>query len=120
MKSVINRIAIALLVTSLASVSAFAKTQKATVTFETNIKVNGTLINKGVYDLKFDDKTNEVAIVKDNKVIARAPATIEKREKKSRVFLLHSTGTGDATEMTGLTFAGAEHNVRIGNSQASN
>ena len=119
MKSLFSRLAIALLVTSLASVAVLAKTQKATVTFETNIKVNGTLINKGVYDLKFDDKTNEVAIMKDNKVIARAPATVEKREKKSRVFLLHSSGTGDATELTGLTFAGAEHNVVLGGSSAS-
>jgi hypothetical protein len=120
MKSLINRIAIALLVASLASVSAFAKTKKETVTFETNIKVNGTLINKGVYDLRFDDKTNEVEIVKNNKVIARAPATIEKRGKKSQIFLVHSSVIGDTAELTGVTFAGADHNVMLRSSQASN
>lgn len=119
MKSVINRIAIALLVASLASVAAFAKTKKATVTFETDMKVNGTLVNKGVYDLKFDDQTREVSIVKDNKVIARATASIEKRTKKSQIFMLHSAGTGNEAELTGVTFAGADHNVILSGSQAS-
>ena len=119
MKSLLSRVAIALLVTSLAAVSAFAKTKSQTVSFETNIKVNGTLVNKGVYELKFDDKTNEVAIIKDNKVIARAAASIEKRGKKSSIFLLHSAGAGDQTELTGVTFAGADHNVLISSSQAS-
>ena len=120
MKSFLNRIAIALLVTSLASIAVFGKTKTHSVNFETNIKVNGTLVNKGVYDLKFDDKTNEVAIIKNNKLIARAPASIEKRSKKSNIFMFHSSGTGDATELTGVTFAGADHNVRITSSQASN
>ena len=120
MKSLISRIAIALLVTSLASVAAFAKTKTETVKFDTNIKVNGTLINKGVYNLKFDDQTNEVAIVKDNKVIARAPATVEKREHKSRMFSFKSVGEGNDTELTGVTFAGADHNVVVRSSQASN
>ena len=119
MKSILSRIAIALLVASLASLSVFAKTKKETVTFETNIKVNGTLVQKGVYDLKFDDEAKEVAIMKDNKVIARAPASIEKRDKKSRTFVLRSSGSGDTTELTGVTFAGADHNVVLGSSQAS-
>lgn len=118
MKSILSRVAIALLVTSLTTVAAFAKTKSQTVNFETNIKVNGTMVNKGVHDLKFD-KTNEVAIVKDNKVIARSAASIEKRGKKSSNFLLHSAGAGDQTELTGVTFAGADHNVVINSSQAS-
>lgn len=118
MKSFLNRIAMALLITSLASVSVFAKTERG-VSFPTNMKVNGTLINKGVYDLKFDDKTGEISIVKDSKVVARAAATLEKRDRKARTFALRSAGTGDELQLTGITFAGADHNVVISSSQAS-
>ena len=115
----INRIAMVLLVTSLASVSVFAKTKKATVSFPTTIKVNGTAVSKGVYDLKFDDKTGELTVIKDNKVIARATASAEKREKKAQDFILRSAGTGEDIQLTGVTFSGADHNLVISGSQAS-
>ena len=119
MKSLFNRIAMSLLITALASVSVFAKTKTETVRFQTNIKVNGTLVNKGVYELKYDDQTGEVTIVKGDKVIARATASVEKRDRKAREFEFRSSGKGDETQLTGVTFAGADHNVVIGNSQAS-
>jgi hypothetical protein len=119
MKSLINRIALALLITSLASVTVFPKAKKETVSFPTNIKVNGTVVKKGVYDLKFDDKTGELSIVKDNKVIARVTATAEKRENKARRFELRSSGSGDDTQLTGITFSGADHDLVISSSQAA-
>ena len=87
MKSLLSRIAMALLIASLASVSAFPKTNKRTVAFQSDISVNGTLVSKGVYDLKFDDKSGELSIMKDNKVVARATASVEKRDRKAREFL---------------------------------
>jgi hypothetical protein len=118
MKS-LNRIAIALLIASLASVAAFAKTSKKTVNLETAMKLNGTLLNKGVYELKFDDKTGELSMTKDNKVIARATASAEKRDKKARQFFLRSAGVGDELQLTGVTFAGADHDVIVSGTQAS-
>ena len=119
MKSFLSRIAMALLITSLATVTVFPKSKKATVSFPTNIKVNGTVVNKGVYDLKFDDKTGELTIVKYNNVIARATASLEKRESKSREFVLRSAGSGDDTQLTAITFSGADHDVVISSAQAS-
>jgi hypothetical protein len=119
MKSILNRIAVALLVTSLASALAFAKTKRETVTFPTDIKVNGTVVSKGVYDLKYDDAAGELTIAKDNKVIARTTTSVEKRDSKARQFQLRSSGSGDEKQLTGFTFAGSDHNVVIGNSQAT-
>ena len=119
MKSLLNRIAMALLITSLAGVAVFAKTKTETIRFSSNIKVNGTLINKGVYELKYDDQTGEVTIAKGDKVIARATASVEKRDSKAREFQFQTSGKGDDTQLTIVTFAGADHNVVIGNSQAS-
>lgn len=119
MKSIINRIAIALVITSIMSVAAFAKTKKETVTFPSDIKVNGTVVTKGVYDLKYDDAAGEITIAKDGKVIARAAATVEKRDQKARQFQFRSLGSGDETQLIGVTFAGADHNVVVGNANAS-
>ena len=90
----INRIAVALLIASLASVAAFAKTKSEKVTFIDDIKVNGTLVKKGSYDLKFDDKTGEVTISKNGKVVARANSSMEQRSAKARRFELRYTGRG--------------------------
>src|SRR4030095_14506091 len=95
MKSFLNHIAIALLITSLAGITAFAKTKKQTVTLDTAMKLNGTVVNKGTYELKFDDASGELSLVKDNKVVARATASAEKRDTKARRFALRSTGSGN-------------------------
>ena len=114
-----NRIAVTLLIASLASVAAFAKTRSEKVTFLNDIKVNGTLVKKGAYDLKFDDKTGEVSIVKNGKVMARANTTVEKRESKARKFEFKYTGQGENAELTQVAFAGADENVVLNSTAAS-
>ena len=69
--------------------------------------------------MKFDDQTSELSIVKNNKVIARATATVAKRERKARQFVIKSSGSGDDTQLTAVTFAGADHDLVINSSQAS-
>jgi hypothetical protein len=115
----INRIAVALLIASLASVAAFGKTRSEKVTFLNDIKVNGTLVKKGAYDLKFDDKTGEVSVVKNGKVVARANSTMEKRQSKASRFEWKYTGQGENAELSHVAFAGAEENVVINSSAAS-
>lgn len=119
MKSSISRIAVVLLVALLSSSALFAKSKKETVKFPTDIKVNGTLVSKGTYEVKFDEQTSELSIIKENKVIARATATVEQRESKARKFVLRSSGTGSDTQLVGLTFAGATQDLVISGVQAS-
>lgn len=119
MKSSISRITVVLLVALLSSSALFAKSKKETVKFPTDIKVNGTLVSKGTYEVKFDEQTSELSIIKNNKVIARATATVEKREDKARKFALRSSGSGGDTQLTGITFAGAEQNLILSGVQAS-
>src|SRR5687768_2576449 len=94
MKSIVNRIVVVVMVGALASVAAFAKTHKQTVTFDNDIKVNGTVVKKGTYDVKFDDATGQLSIVKNGKVVAQTMTRLEEREKKANGFQLRSTGTG--------------------------
>lgn len=113
------RLAVVLLIASLASVAAFAKTRSEKVSFLNDIKVNGTLVKKGVYDLKFDDKTREVSIVKNGKVIARANTTVEKRQIKARGFEWQSALQGESAELVHIAFAGSTENFVLNSSAAS-
>jgi len=119
MKTILNRTALVLLIASLTSLSVFAKGKKETANFLTNIKVNGTLVKKGLYDLKLDDKTGELLIMKDGKIIARAATSTAKRDRKAKALEIRTSGRGDDTQLTSVTFSGSEENLIISGSQAS-
>ena len=119
MKSIVNRILVVMLVGALTSVVALAKVHKEKVTFENDIKVNGTLVKKGTYDVKFDDETNQLSLTKQGKVIAEAMARTEQRAKKASDFQVRSTTNGNETLLVGVTFGGSDKDIMIANSGAS-
>jgi hypothetical protein len=119
MKSIVNRMLVVLMVGALTSVVALAKVQKHKVTFDSDIKVNGTLLKKGTYDVKFDDQTGQLSIAKNGKVVVQAMARLEPRAKKANDFQLRSVGNGDETQLTGVTFGGSDKDIVITNSGAS-
>lgn len=116
MKSILNRIAVVLVVGALSSVVALAKVHKHKVTFSSDIKINNTLVKKGTYDLKFDDETGQFSVVKNGKVVAQSMAKLEQREKKANDFRLRSSGSGDDTQLLGIQFGGSDKEVVISNS----
>jgi len=118
MKSIVNRMLVVLMVGALTSVVAFAKTQRQRVTFDNDMKVNGTLVKKGTYDIKFDDATGQLSIVKNGKTVAQAMTRVEARVKKANDFQLRSTVNGDETQLVGVTFGGSDKDVLITNSGA--
>jgi hypothetical protein len=117
MKTILNRITLALLITSLAGIAAFAG-KKEKVNFPTNIKVNGTVVNKGDYELKFDESTKELSIVKDGKVIAKAATSATKRDRKAKSMEVRTSGSGDDTQLTSVSFPGSDENLVLSGSQA--
>jgi hypothetical protein len=110
---------VVLMVAALTSVVALAKVHKQKVTFESDIKVNGTLVKKGTYEMKFNDETGQLSIIKNGKTVAEAMAKVEPRSKKADDFQLRSTVNGDQTQLTGVTFGGSDKDVVISNTGAS-
>jgi len=108
-----------MVVGALTSVVAFAKVHKQRVNFDNDIKVNGTVVKKGTYDLKFDDETGQLSIVKNGKTIAQAMAKTEARQKKAGDFQLRSAVNGDETQLVGVTFSGSDKDVLITNGGAA-
>src|ERR1700694_31241 len=88
MKGFMRVFFVALAISALASVSAFAgskdKVKKETVTFTSDVMVNGTLVKAGDYEVKFDETTGELAILKDGKVKAKTAARLEQRTDKAK------------------------------------
>ena len=119
MKSIVSKVMAVLMVGALTGVVAFAKVHKQKVTFESDIKVNGTLVKKGTYDVKFDDESGQLSIEKNGKTVAQAMAKLEAREKKANDFQLRSTVNGDETNLTGITFGGSDKNIVITSGGAS-
>jgi len=119
MKSMVNRMVAILMVAALTSVVAFAKVSKQRVTFENDVKVNGTLVKKGNYEVKFDDETGQLTIAKNGKTVVQAMAKVESREKKANDFQLRSTVNGDETNLTGVTFSGSDKDIVITSGGAS-
>jgi alpha-glucosidase (family GH31 glycosyl hydrolase) len=113
MKSIVNRMLVVLMVAALTSVVALAKVHKHKVTFEEDIKVNGTLVKRGTYDVKFDDETGQLSIAKNGKVVAQAMARLEQRAKKANGFQLRSVNSGDEQQLTGVTFSGSDKDIVI-------
>jgi len=113
MKSIVSKVMAVLMVGALTGVVAFAKVHKEKVTFDTDIKVNGTVVKKGTYDVKFDDESGQLSITKNGKTVAQATAKLEQREKKANDFQLRSTVNGDETNLTGITFGGSDKNIVI-------
>ena len=119
MKSIVSKVAAVVMVGALTSVVAFAKVQKEKVTFDSDIKVNGTVVKKGTYELRFDDESGQLSITKNGKVVAQAMAKAEQREKKANDFQLRSTSDKGETNLIGVTFNGSDKNVVITGSGSS-
>ena len=113
MKSMVSKMMAVLIVGALTGVVAFAKVHKQKVTFESDMKVNGTLVKKGSYEVKFDDETGQLTIAKNGKTVVQAMAKVETREKKANDFQLRSTVNGDETQLTGVTFDGSDKDIVI-------
>ena len=119
MKSIVNRMMVMMLVGALTGVVALAKVKKDKVTFDNDIKVNGTLVKKGTYDVKFDDETGQLSISKSGKVVAEAMTRTEQRARKAGDFQVRSATSGDETQLVSVTFGGSDKDLVIANNGAS-
>ena len=119
MKSIVNKMLVVMMVGALTSVVALAKVHKQKVSFENDIKVNGTLVKKGTYEVKFDDETGQLSLSRQGKVVAEAMARTEQRNKKAADFQVRSSGSGDETQLVGITFGGSDKDIMIANNGAS-
>src|ERR1700694_35617 len=108
MKSLVNRVVAVLVLGVLVSAVSFAKQKKQSVTLPTNVKINGTQVKQGDYDLVFDEQTGELSIMKGKTGVAKTTAHLEKLETKAKRTEIDSSGEGDNVALISITFAGKD------------
>ena len=113
MKTIVNRVMVALLLVTLASAAAFAKGKRVQVSFLTDTKVNGSLVKQGEYDVVFDEETGELSIVKGSKIVATTTTRLEQRESKARSTETNTIVEGDETRLVSITFGGSDRRVIV-------
>jgi len=113
MKSVVNRVIVTFLLVTLASAAAFAKTNVGRVSFLSDIKVNGTLVKKGEYGVRFDEETGELSLEKDGKAVAKTIAKLEKRNRKAAGTEVQTILEGMDQRLVGIAFRGSNQNLVV-------
>jgi hypothetical protein len=110
----------ALMICALASIAISAatkdkdKVKTQDVTFTSDVMVNGTLVKAGDYQVKFNEQTGELAILKDGKVKAKTTAQLQSRSDKAKNTSVRMIEKGGVAELTGVTFGGSNQDVVVG------
>ena len=121
MKSFLKSTFAALLICALASIAisgatkdkAKDKIKTQDVTFTSDVMVNGTLVKAGDYQVKFNEQTGELAILKDGKVKAKTTAQLQSRSDKAKNTSVRMIEKGGVAELTGITFGGSNQDVVV-------
>jgi hypothetical protein len=108
-----------LTILALTGVIALAKVKQETVTFTSDVTVGSTTVKAGTYDLRFDEQTGDLEIVKGSKVVAKASTHVEKRSEKARTTEIHTTTNGSVDQLTSIAFRGKDENIIVGQSSQS-
>lgn len=118
MKFLMRSTLAALLICAFTSIAVFAggkdKIKRETVTFVSDVMVNGTLIKAGDYEIKFNETTGELAIVKDGKVKAKTNAHLQARSDKAKSTSIRMMSKDNVAELIGFTFGGSTQDVVVG------
>lgn len=120
MRKIVNLMVIVAVVCLLSSLTVFGKDKSEYVTLPQDMVINGTLVKKGEYKLKFDEKSGELLLMKGSKVVAKTNAKLEKREEKARTTEFNTTSNGSQSELRGISFRGDSEKIVLSQSGASN
>src|SRR5438445_12672773 len=86
------------------------KIKKGHVTFADNVMVNGTAVKAGDYDVRFNEQTGDLEILKGKKVVAKTMARMEPRTEKARDTRIVLRND----ELISIALGGEDHNIVVG------
>jgi hypothetical protein len=112
MKEFVNRVIVLGLIFVSMTTVAIAKPIRKQVTFSEPVKVNGVLVKPGTYDVAFDEEKGELRISKGKRVLAKAPAQLEKVSKDSHILYELSSDDVDSTEPKVLARVGLKERLQ--------
>lgn len=113
MKSLAKRVIVTFLLVTAVSAAALAKTNMATVSFSSDTRIGETLVKKGTYEVKFNEESGELSVVKTGKVIAKTTARLEKRDRKASGTQVLTILEGMDQRLVGIVFRGSDQNLVV-------
>jgi hypothetical protein len=123
MKRLLKSTLMALMICALASIAVFGaakdKVKTETVTFTSDVMVNGTLLKAGDYQVKFNEQTGELAILKDGRVKAKTTAQLQSRSEKAKNTAVRTLSKDGVAELIGFSFGGSNQDVVVGASSGA-
>lgn len=119
MRKMVNLLVIVAVVCLFSTLTVFGKDKSEYITLPQDVTINGTLVKRGEYKLKFDEKSGELLLMKGSKVVARTAARIEKREEKAARTEFNTVTNGSQSELRGITFRGDTDKIVISGNTAS-
>jgi len=118
MKVFLKNTFVALLICVLVSIAVVTtakdKVKAETVTFTEDTMVNGTLVKAGEYQIKFNEQTGELSILKDGKVKAKTTAQLQSRSDKAKNTAVRTLDKGGVAELIGFSFGGSKQDLVVG------
>jgi hypothetical protein len=118
MKVFLKSTFVALMICALASIAVVTaakdKVKAETVTFTEDTMVNGNLVKAGEYQVKFNEQTGELAILKDGKVKAQTTAQLQLRSDKAKNTAVRTLDKGGVAELIGFSFGGSKQDLVVG------
>ena len=116
---IVNRLMMSLALCALLSTTGYANGKSETLTLPQDVMVGGTLVKKGDYKLKFDEKTGELLLLKGKKVVARTNARLEKREREASRTEFGMVQQGEAKQLRSITFRGERESLMMHEGEGS-
>jgi hypothetical protein len=116
MKSFLKSTFAALIICALASISIAAgkdKVKTENMTFTSDTMVAGTLLKAGDYQIKFNEQSGELTILKNGKVKAKTTAQLQDRSEKARSNSVRTLTKGSVAELIGFSFGGSKQEVIV-------
>ena len=107
MKKSMYRIAMSLVLCTLLGSAALAGGKSKNVTFNQDIKVGDTLVKKGTYVVTFDEKTNELTIRSNNKIVAKTTGRIEEYKSVNAVAYMTAKDKESNIMLSGVKMGGS-------------
>ncbi|MBL8191680.1 MAG: hypothetical protein JNK38_26915 [Acidobacteria bacterium] len=95
------------------------KNLKKTVTLDKDVLVNGTLVKKGTYQIKFDASQSLLMIENGKDAVATAKVNVKQASKKAQYNSLGYTSTEKGELLTTVTFSGDNRVLHLGELQTT-
>jgi hypothetical protein len=92
---------------------AFADGKDKKVEFKQDVVVNGTVVKKGKYQIKFDETTNQMSIWQGDKLVGQAAAHKGFRQTKAITTQVLSSKQNDSNVLRGIIFEDEQETILL-------